>query len=313
MPDTAAAPAALPLMARNPAGGTPKAQGWGIESEYGLLHDVLLGPVETFGHMDNAQFSSIYRATERDQRPWDHQTAVRQYREMCDAYTEAGVAIHTLPADEHLKYGLYARDSSFMTPWGAVVTQMANPRRRGEYASVLRFYLDAGIPIYDMVTAGSFEGGDFHIVEPGAVLIGYTGLRCEEVSARQIGGWMEREGWEVKYAAIDPFYVHIDLMVCMLAEKCAAVCVETTPDDVLAWLADKKIEIVPVGFKDTMALGCNVMALGNDRVLSPAHSTDLNAKLRAQGFTVFDPEADMFTMMGGGLHCMAQSLRRDPA
>ena len=220
--------------------------------------------------------------------------------------------IHTLPADPHLKYGVYARDSSFMTPWGAVITQMANPRRRGEYSSALRFYADAGIPIYDMVSAGNFEGGDFHIIEPGAVLIGYTGHRCERVSAEQIGGWLRAEGWEVKRASIDPFYVHIDLMVCMIAPKCAAVCLETTPDDVVDWLKSRKVEIIPVGFRDTMALGCNVMSFGNDRVLSPAASTDLNAKLRANGFTVYDPEMDMFTMMGGGIHCMAQSLKRGP-
>jgi len=303
---------ATPLKCRADNGGTARLEDWGIDSEYGLLHDVLLGPVETFGHMDNVQYSSIYRDTERTGRKWDHQVAVRQYREMCDAYDEAGVTRHTLPADEHLKYGVYARDSSFMTPWGAVVTQMANPRRRGEYSSVLRFYMERGIPIYDMVSAGNFEGGDFHIIEPGAVMIGYTGFRCEEVSARQIGGWMEKEGWEVKYAPVDPFYVHIDLMVCMIAPKCAAICLETTPDDVVEWLKSKNIEMVPVSFKDTMALGCNVMSLGGERVLSPAHSKDLNAKLRALGFTVYDPEMDMFTMMGGGIHCMAQSLRRDP-
>ena len=96
---------------------------------------------------------------------------------------------------------------------------MANPRRRGEYAQCLRFYLDNDIPVYELVTAGNFEGGDFNMVAPGAVLIGYTGLRCEEVAAREVGGWLEAEGWEVRYAPIDGFYVHIDLMVCMLAEK----------------------------------------------------------------------------------------------
>ena len=302
-----------PLQARLNEGQTPKCENWGIDSEYGVLRDVLMGPVDTYGPMDNTAFSSLYRATEMAGLVWDRDAAIRQYNELCAAYTEAGVTIHTLPADPHLQYGLYARDSSFMTPWGAVITQMANPRRRGEYATTLRFYLEKGIPIYDMVTAGSFEGGDFHIIEPGAVLIGYTNMRCEEVSARQIGAWIEKEGWEVHYAYIDPYYVHIDLMVCMIAEKCAAVCVETTPDHVLDWLKSRKVEIVPATFKETMALGCNVMSLGGDRVIAPAASTDLIGKLRAQGFTVYEPDMSMITMLGGGIHCMAQSLRRDPA
>ena len=128
---------------------------------------------------------------------------------------------------------MYARDSSFMTPFGAVICQMASPRRRGEYATTLRFYLENDIPIYDLVSAGNFEGGDFNMIEPDTALIGYTGGRGEEIAAKQVGGWMEREGFEVKYAPIDEFYVHIDLMVCMLAPKLAAVCLDTTDPEIV--------------------------------------------------------------------------------
>ena len=89
---------------------------------------------------------------------------------------------------------------------------------------MIRFYQQQGIPIYDMVTAGSFEGGDFDVIEPGCVLIGYCGERTQEQSAKQVGGWFETEGWKVRLIDIAEHYVHIDLMVCMLAEKLAAVC-----------------------------------------------------------------------------------------
>ena len=129
------------------------------------------------------------------------------------------------------------------------------------------------MPVYDLVSAGNFEGGDFNMLEPGVVLIGYTGMRGEEVAARQVGGWMTDEGLEVKYAPIDEYYVHIDLMVCMLAEKLAAVCLDTTDPDIVRWIEGRGIEIVPVGFRETMALGCNVVALGGDRVLSTHRGT----------------------------------------
>ncbi len=190
---------------------------------------------------------------------------------------------------------------------------LANPRRRGEYAAVLRFYLENGIPIYDMISAGNFEGGDFNILRDGLALVGFTDHRSEEVAARQAAEWFIKEGWEIKYAPIDQFYVHIDLMVCMLNEHCAAVCPETTEDDVIAWLKAKKIEIIPATFKETMALGCNVVTLGGDRVLSTESAKDLNAKMRAAGFTVYDPDMTMFTWAGGGVHCMCQPLRREAA
>jgi N-dimethylarginine dimethylaminohydrolase len=68
-----------------------------------------------------------------------------------------------------------------------------------------------------------------------------------------------------------------------------------------------------VPFKDTMRLGCNVVSLGADRVISTAQSTELNARLRALGITVYDPDVTMFTLGGGGVHCMCQALHREPA
>jgi N-dimethylarginine dimethylaminohydrolase len=303
------------LRARQPGGGTPPMAKWYLKSETGRLQDVLLGPSENFRWLgaENAQWSSLTRDTLRRGRRFDQQLAMRQHREMVDAYVDAGVTCHFLPIDEQMAYQVYARDSSFMTPYGAVVCQLANPRRRGEYASVLRFYLDHDIPIYDMVSAGNFEGGDFNIIRPGVALVGYTDHRSEEAAARQVAGWFRAEGWEIKFAPIDQFYVHIDLMVCMLNEHCATVCLDTTDEEVVSWLKSKRIEIIPATFGETMSLGCNVVALGDDRVLSTAGATDLNGKMRAAGFRVYDPDMTMFTWAGGGVHCMCQPLRREAA
>ncbi|MFP6744556.1 MAG: arginine deiminase family protein [Alphaproteobacteria bacterium] len=285
------------------------ANGWGANSEYGVLRDVLLCKPDYFHWLPT---SSISKATLRSGNVFDRQLAQKQHGEVVQAYEESGVTVHYLETEEALPYQVYARDSSFMTPYGAVVTQMAQWWRRGEYAPVIRFYQKTGIPIFNMVTAASFEGGDFDIIEPDCVLIGFCGERTQEPAAKQVQGWFEDRGWEVKLAPMAEHYVHIDLMVCMLGHKLAAVCLDTTEDWIINWLKAKNIEIIPVNYRDTMELGCNVVALGNDKVLSTAASKDLNARLRAQGFEVYDPDVTMFTRGGGGVHCMAQPLRRDP-
>jgi len=304
-----------PLQCRKPGGGTQEMTNWYLKSETGPLLDVLLGPVDTFRWLgeENAEYSSLVRDSLRRGRVYDADLARRQHAEMVQAYESAGTKVHLMPVDEGTPMQVYARDSSFMTPYGAVICQLANPRRRGEYAPVLRFYLENDVPIYDMVSMGNFEGGDFNIIKPGVALVGYTDQRSEGVAARQVAQWFIDEGWEIKFAPIDPFYVHIDLMVCMLTEHCAAVCLETTDPDIVAWLRQKNIEIVPATFEETMALGCNVVALGNDKVLSTLAAKDLNQKMRAIGLEVYDPDMTMFTWAGGGVHCMCQPLRRDPA
>ena len=299
------------LHARRDGGGTPTLNGWGANSDYGTLRSVLLGPIDNYRWLHT---SSVSKKTLRRGVPFSLETAKRQHAEMVSAYQSAGVKVHEHKGDPNLPYQVYARDSSIMTPYGAIITHMAQYWRRGENFRAIETYQSLGIPIYDFVTAGTFEGGDFNVIEPGCVLIGWEGEegRSMEQGAKQIAGWMEAEGWEVKLADIDPFYVHIDLMVVMLAPKLAAVCIDCTDPDIVDWLRAKNIEIIEVPFQDTIALGCNVVALGEDRVLLPEGSKTLKAKLKAHGFTIFDPDLSMITQGGGGVHCMCQSLIRDP-
>ncbi len=116
------------------------------------------------------------------------------------------------------------------------------------------------MPIYDMVTAGTFEGGDFNVIEEGCVLIGCGGARTQEEGARQVQDWFEREGWETRLAFFDEYYVHIDLMVVPIAPKLTAVCLACTEPGIVDWLKAKGHEIIDVPFQDTMALGCNFMS-----------------------------------------------------
>jgi arginine deiminase len=60
-----------------------------------------------------------------------------------------------------------------------------------------------------------------------------------------------------------------------------------------------------------MNLGCNILALGEGRVVSARGSTALNAALRAEGLEVLDPELSLFTLGGGGPHCLTCPLSRE--
>ena len=171
------------LRTRIEGGGTPRPERWGIDSEYGRLTDVLIGPVDHFNWQAG---NAVAQRSERVGRRFDASTAKRQHAEMISAYEQAGVRVHRLPAYEGLPYQVFARDSSVMTPWGAVITQLQKPFRRGEYAACLRFYLDADIPIYDLVTAGNVEGGDFMVLKPGVAICGFSGERSIEPAVQQL-------------------------------------------------------------------------------------------------------------------------------
>jgi N-dimethylarginine dimethylaminohydrolase len=283
---------------------------WGADSETGVLRDVLLGPPDHFRWLPT---SAISKATLESGATFDAELALAQHRELVSIYESAGVTVHRLEPDPALPYQVFARDSSVIAPEGAVVTQLKQQWRRGEYAPVIRFYEASEIPIWRMITAGSIEGGDVTIVEPGVMLIGNGEERTEIQAARQLAGWMEDAGWEVRIEPIPGQFVHIDVLVSILAPKLAAVCVESASGGLTAWLREKGFEILEVSTADAFNLGVNAISLGDERVISTAGSARLNEQMRALGLHVYDPDLSSFTAGGGGAHCLAQALRRDRA
>src|SRR5882724_1861092 len=278
------------LQRRNPAGGTEPLTAWGFANETDVLTDVLLGSPNFLRHLAT---SSLSRKHLRE-APCNIQTAQAQHKDLVAAYEHFGVKVHWHEPEPELPMQVYSRDSSVMTPYGAIITAMANWWRRGENYAAIRTY----------------EGGDFNVIEAGCVLIGCGGARTQEEGARQVEAWFRKEGWETRIAFIDEYYVHIDLMVVPIAEKLTAVCLACTEPGIVDWLKGKGHEIIDVPFQDTMALGCNFMSLGKDRVIAPTSSQTLIGQLRARGFEVAAIDMSEISKTGGGIHCMAQSLRR---
>ena len=281
---------------------------WGVDSEYGVLLDVLLGRPENFRWLPT---SAISRATLDAGDTYDRGLAASQHAEMVSAYEDAGIRCHFLEPDSALPYQVFARDSSAMGPNGTFITQLSQWWRRGEYAPAIRFHQEAGIPIRAMITAGSLEGGDVMIVEPGSVLIGSGETRTQEFAAGQLAGWFEEDGWEARVQPFPERYVHIDVLVAVLAERLAAVCADVLPAGAVGWLRDKGFDLIEVSAEQAFTLGVNGISLGAERVISAAGAHELNAALRARGIDVIELDLSMFTLGGGGAHCLGQALRRE--
>jgi arginine deiminase len=281
---------------------------WGVDSEYGRLYDVLLCSPDYFRWLET---SAITRATLEAGFDLDLKRAAAQHRALISAYEEAGVRCHFLDPDPVLPYQVFARDSSAMGPYGAVITQMAQPWRRGEYAAAIRFYQEAGIPIRGMITAGSLEGGDVMIVEPGSVLIGSGETRTQEAAANQLAAWYRDDGWEARVQPFPERYVHIDVLVAVLGSKLAAVCTDVLPAAAVEWLVAKDFDLIEVSESQAFNLGVNAISLGDERVISASGAEELNAELGSRGIEVIELELDMFTLGGGGAHCLGQALRRE--
>lgn len=285
---------------------------WGINNDYAPLKDVLLGVPEYFQWVEagpliartlnNAHMTGV---------KFDLQTAMAQHAEMISIYESNGVKCHYLKSDPVLHRNFFARDSSAMTPWGALICHMQLKVRRADYVTAIEFYQNNDIPIWQYATAGHFEGGDFVILEPGKVLIGYCGERSEKEGSEQVADFVRAQGWEAITAPISREFVHMDGLVVPLAEKLLVACMDALEPWVVKQLRTWGFDFVDVPYREAKDLGVNLVALGNNKVLSMKGATDLNNKMRALGFDVYDPDMSMFTLGGGGVHCLCQALSRD--
>ncbi len=287
-----------------------------VDSEYGRLTDITLCRPTHFQWSDvlpeTSKANAVVRETLRSGQKFDEATALDQYDQFVSALEGAGVTCHFTDTDPALSYQIYTRDSSVMTPWGVLITQLYRVQRRGEVAPIYRHYQRMGVPVWGWSTAGPIEGGDIHLIRPGLAVIGYTGNRTTEPAARQLQAWLEAEGWEARLEPFAEHFLHLDLLYATVNERLALVCKEVLSDDFVQWLSDRQIEAIPVSYKDAMLLRCNCLSLGDDRVLSSSSAKEVNANLRAAGITVLDPDLDMFTMAGGGPRCMSMPLNREP-
>jgi N-dimethylarginine dimethylaminohydrolase len=279
---------------------------WTVDSETGVLTDVLMCPPDHYRWIDT---NAIAHGTLGAGTPFDPQAAQSQFDGLAALLRREGARPWFLAPQPHLPYQVYTRDSSQTTPWGPMLTQLRMPQRRGEYASVIDFH---GQGLWKYASAGTCEGGDIHIIRPGLLLVGYSGVRTDEVGARQLAGWFETEGWTVRLQPFAEHFLHLDVLFCMARDDLAVCCVEVLGVEFTAWLAGHGIEVVEAGYAEVMAMSCNLLALGDGRVISPAHSARINGELRARGVAVFDPPLDLFARGGGSVHCMTMPLRREP-
>jgi N-dimethylarginine dimethylaminohydrolase len=278
---------------------------WTLSSETGVLTDVLLCRPDHYHWIDS---NAVAHQTLAAATAFDPARAAAQYDGLVEALEANGVARHYLVPEDHLPYQVYTRDSSQTTPWGPVLTQLRMPARRGEYAGVLGFH----DRFFAYASQGTLEGGDIHIIRPGLLVIGYSGVRTDRAGAEQFASLFAARGWSVRLQPFAEHFLHLDVLFCMATDRLAVACIDVLGDDFAAWAAANGIELVLASYAEVMAMSCNLLALGDGRVISPVHSRRINAELRGRGLTVIDPPLDLFAAGGGSVHCLTMPLNRLP-
>ena len=278
-----------------------------VDSEYGTLRSVLLADPR---HLALVPCNAVSEQSIAEGRAPCSERSVRQHAGLVGALRSEGVEVRLVPADTGLPDLAFTRDTSLMTPWGLLGLLPGAAHRVREVDAVLAA---AGGPSIGRIERGRAEGGDVHMIRPGTLVIGISGDRTDEAGAAALGDIYRRHGWDVIPYRFDPVHLHLDTLFCTVDRNLAVACIDMLEPDFVRRIEALGIELLPVSHRDARRLGCNLLSLGNKRVVTAGTCSSVDAALAVRGYRSIAVDLSEFTMCGGGVHCLTMPLKRDPA
>lgn len=279
----------------------------GVWGETDCLTEVLLCPPT---YLEAVPCCSVTRESLCDGFAPSIAEATRQHRALEKLLEAHRITTRQIVAQPGMPDLCFTRDSAVMTPWGLLGLNPSTAHRRMEPAQMLIYARNAKVPALGAIEVGTIEGGDICIVRDGLLIVGWSGERTDERGAIAVCELFAAAGWTCITYRFDPHFLHLDTQLCMVDEDLALACVDVLHDDFLRTLTAQGIELIPVSYKEARALGCNLLALGNRRVIASAAHPRIARELRQRGVRVETADVSQFERCGGGIHCLTMPLAR---
>jgi N-dimethylarginine dimethylaminohydrolase len=248
----------------------------------------------------------------------DFSTAQAQHDLMCAELTHAGAEVIALPSvPEFSLDAVYAHDASLATDFGLLIMRPGKPNRVAEGHHQAAFCVRMGIPTFAEIAApGTTEAGDIVWLDAKTLLIGRS-YRTNAAGIAQIRELLAAKDVEVLSVPLPhglgpSTCLHLMSLMSVLDER--SVLVDS------AWLAVETIELfdsrgfhlIEIESSERDTLACNVLALGNKRLLALEENRKTNDRLSAAGFDVRTfPGSELCINGGGGPTCLTRPLLRD--
>jgi N-dimethylarginine dimethylaminohydrolase len=249
--------------------------------------------------------------------PPQFETARTQHARLCQILEEAGAELIELPPAANLTLdAVYAHDASLPTDFGMIFMYPGKPNRVGEATHQRDFCLSLGIPLLGEIRPpGKTEAGDMVWISERTLLVGH-GYRTNRAGIEQMRALLDPHGVEVLSAPL-PYgpgpsaCLHLMSLISLLDETTALVD--------LPWLAVETVELLEsrgYGFIEIDAsqrntLACNVLSLGQRRLVAIEENRKTNERLRRAGFEVFTfPGSEICINGAGGPTCLTRPLLR---
>lgn len=245
-------------------------------------------------------------------------TAQAQHEALCHELKLAGAEVFELAAGPDVSIdAVYAHDASFSTDYGLIVMRPGKANRLCEGALHETFWVRMDMPLLGKIIApGSSEAGDMVWLDSNTLLVG-RGYRTNGEGIRQIRSLLAPAGIEVLSAPLPHGQgasecLHLMSLMSLLDNHTALVDLPCLAVETVELLQAREFKLIEIDYSERATLACNVLALGNNRLLALEENRKTNDRLRRGGFDVRTfAGSELCINGGGGPTCLTRPLRRD--
>jgi N-dimethylarginine dimethylaminohydrolase len=243
--------------------------------------------------------------------------AQSQHEALCRELEAAGAEVVELPGAADLSLdAVYTHDASLPTDYGLIMMRPGKPNRVAEAARHGSFCESLEIPTLGAIAApGTTEAGDMVWLDSKTLLVG-QGFRTNSAGIQQMRDLLAPKGVEVLSAPL-PYgtgpsaCLHLMSLMSLLDEHTVLVDLPWLAVETVELLKSREFNFIEIDASERDTLACNVLALGNNRLLAIAENSKTNARLREAGFDVRTfPGNELCVNGGGGPTCLTRPLMR---
>ena len=247
----------------------------------------------------------------------DFARAQSQHEALCRELQTAGAEVVEMPPAPDLSLdAVYAHDASLPTDYGLVVMRPGKSNRLAEGPHHGSFCQTLDIPALGRITPpGTTEAGDIVWLDPNTLLIGH-GYRTNALGIQQMRDLLAPKGVQVLSAPL-PYgpgpsaCLHLMSLISLLDEHTALVDLPWLTVETVELLKSRGFKFIEIDPSERDTLACNVLALGNNRLLALEENRNTNGRLRRAGFDVRTfPGSELCINGSGGPTCLTRPLLR---
>jgi len=246
--------------------------------------------------------------------------AQAQHEGLCRELETVGADVIELPPAPDLSLdAVYTHDASLVTDFGLITMRPGKANRLMEgrhHASFLtRMVIWSRAKIVD---PGTSEAGDMVWLDSNTLLVGH-GYRTNAAGIAQLMDLLAPNAVRVLSAPLPhgqgpSACLHLMSLMSLLDEQTAVVDLPRLAVETVQLLKGRGFRLIEMDYSERDTLACNVLALGDKRLLAMAENHKTNDRLRQAGFDVRTfPGSELCVNGGGGPTCLTRPLLRGVA